>query len=215
VFPWPFVGYREIPGQTACRAALTDEERAAAAGTLGHFLAALHAFPVEEAVRLGAPGDEMERLNIPLRSERALAALDELSGHGLIDNATRRRLDAVIDEAPAGAPRPPPALLHGDLYSLHIVVGERRRPAGIIDWGDLHVGDRAVDLGVAPIFLPPSAHDAFEAAYGAIDAGTWKLARFRAVYHSALTGRFANAVGDRDLLRESLLALRWVSSAAR
>ena len=28
-FPWPFAGYREIAGQTACRADLTGEERAA------------------------------------------------------------------------------------------------------------------------------------------------------------------------------------------
>jgi aminoglycoside phosphotransferase (APT) family kinase protein len=210
-FPWPFAGYRELPGQTACQAALSDEERAAAARPLGQFLAALHAFPIEEAVRLGAPGDELERMNVPMRSQRARVTLDELSG--LVPADVRRRLDAVIEEAPIASERPPPALLHGDLYSLHILIGERRRPAGILDWGDIHVGDRAVDLSIAPIFLPPSVHEAFRDAYGSIDPATWRLARFRAVYHSVSVARFARAVGDRDLERESLLALERVASA--
>jgi len=210
-FPWPFAGYRELPGQTACQAALTPEERAAAARPLGEFLAALHASPVEEAVRLGAPGDEIERMNVPMRSQKARATLEELSAQGVIEGTMRGRLVAVLDEAPVGSDRPPPALLHGDLYSLHILVNEQRRASGIIDWGDIHVGDRAVDLAIGPIFLPPAAHEAFREAYGPIDPDTWRLARFRAVYHSALVVRFARAVGNRDLLRESLLALQWLS----
>jgi aminoglycoside phosphotransferase (APT) family kinase protein len=176
-------------------------------------LAALHAFPIEEAVRLGAPGDELERMNVTMRSQRARATLDELSAHGLVPAGVRRRLDAVLEEAPVGSERPPPALLHGDLYSLHILVDERRRPAGILDWGDIHVGDRAVDLAIAPILLPPEAFEAFQDGYGSIDPDTWRLARFRAVYHSASAARFAHAVGDRDLERESLLALQRVASA--
>jgi aminoglycoside phosphotransferase (APT) family kinase protein len=211
-FPWPFAGYREIPGQTACRASLSDAERAAAARPIGQFLKALHAFSIEEAARLGAPGDELERMNVPMRSQRARATLDELAALGLIEPGVRRGIDAVIEEAPAQSVRPPPALLHGDLYSLHVLVDEQRRPAGIIDWGDIHVGDRAVDLAIAPIFLPPAAHAVFEEAYGPIDPDTWRLARFRAVYHSASAARFAHAVGDRDLERESLLALRRTAS---
>lgn len=207
MYPWPFAGYRELPGQTACRAALTDEDRAAAAKPLGEFLAALHAFPIEEAVRLGAPGDEIGRMDVAMRTQRARTALGELAAEGLVGDALRRGLDTVIDDVPASLEGRPLALQHGDLYSLHILVDERRRPSGIIDWGDIHVGDRAVDLAVAPIFLPPDAHAAFFEAYGPVDPDTLRLARFRAVYHSALAACFAHAVGDRDLERESLLAL--------
>lgn len=213
-YPWPFAGYRELPGQTACRAALTGEERAAAARPIAEFLAALHAFPIEEAARLGAPGDEIGRMNVPMRAQRTRTALEELAAQGLIGDAVRRGLEAVLDEASASTSnRPPPALQHGDLYSLHILVDEQRRPAGIIDWGDIHLGDRAVDLAIAPIFLPLEAHAAFQEAYGPIDLATWRLAFFRAVCHSALAARFAHAVGDRDLERESLLALDRVASA--
>ena len=85
-------------------------------------------------------------------------------------------------------------------------------PAGIIDWGDLHVGHRAVDLGVAHIFLPPSARAPFRRAYGAIDEATWELARLRAVYHSANVTRYAYGIGDPDLLREGRRALGWLGA---
>lgn len=213
-FPWPFAGYRELRGQTACRASLSAGERAAAAAPIARFLAALHAFPAEEATRLGAPGDELDRTNVPLRVERARAALDELMGQGVLEGSERRGLERALDEAPTSVERAPNTLVHGDLYSRHILLDERRGPAGVIDWGDIHVGDRAVDLAIAPILLPPSAHDAFREAYGFIDADTWRLARFRAVYHAASVARFARAIADSNLLREARLTLRWVSGVS-
>ena len=39
-----------------------------------------------------------------------------------------------------------PVFVHGDLYSRHLLVDDAGRPCGVIDWGDCHVGDPAVDL---------------------------------------------------------------------
>lgn len=209
-FPWPFAGYRLLPGRTACSAALTEDQRVATAEPLARFLAALHAFPAQEAASLGAGGDELARMDVGFRAPKARASLAEFEQQGLLPRSERERLERVIDATPTGAPRPPAVLVHGDLYVRHLLVDEHARPAGVIDWGDIHLGDRAVDLAIAYSFLPPAAHARFRQVYGEQDAVTWQLARFRALYHSANLFRFAHHTGDPDLLREATRALRQV-----
>ncbi len=206
-FPWPFAGYRALPGRTACGAALTDEERAGFAVPLARFLAALHAFPLAEAAAAGAPGDEIARADVAVRAPKALTALAALAAAGVIDAAAARRLARIVEQTAPPPPRPP-ALVHGDLYGRHLLVDGARRLAGVIDWGDLHLGARAIDLAVGWSFLSPGAREIFLREYGAADEADRALARFRAVYHSANTARYAHAVGDRDLLDESLRVLR-------
>lgn len=192
-YPWPFAGHRLLRGRTAC-AGLGREARIAAAEPLARFLAALHAAPVPAEL----PGDEIGRMNVPLRRARA---------HEALAGAPAPRLRAILDEAPDDAPRPPPVVAHGDLYARHILVDDAGALAGIIDWGDLHRGDPAVDLAIAHGFLPPEARAAFRAAYGGVDDVTWALARFRAVSHALMVERFARASGDADLSREVRLVL--------
>jgi aminoglycoside phosphotransferase (APT) family kinase protein len=118
------------------------------------------------------------------------------------------RLTQVVRGAPPAAPVPP-VLVQGDLYARHLLVDDGARLAGVIDWGDVHIGERAVDLSVAHGFLPPRARAAFRQAYGPIDAPTWARAAARAVQHAALLACFALHVGDADLRREAALALTW------
>ena len=56
-FPWTFAGHRMLPGRTADQAALTVEQRSAAAAPLGRFLHALHTLP------LNAGPDSFDRLD--------------------------------------------------------------------------------------------------------------------------------------------------------
>src|SRR5437867_5996430 len=53
-YPWPFAGYRLLPGRTASAAALDEAQRLQAAEPIARFLAALHSLPAEEMERLGA-----------------------------------------------------------------------------------------------------------------------------------------------------------------
>jgi aminoglycoside phosphotransferase (APT) family kinase protein len=78
----------------------------------------------------------------------------------------------------------------------------------VIDWGDVHAGDPAVDLSVMYGFLPPSARDDFARAYGPIDARTARLARLRAAFHSVALTSFAHSNADEALLREGKIAMR-------
>jgi hypothetical protein len=74
----------------------------------------------------------------------------------------------------------------------------------VIDWGDVHHGRRATDLGGALALLLPSSRDQFFAAYGEIDAATLQLARFRAVTHTLWVAIYAAEQKDAALLRETI-----------
>jgi aminoglycoside phosphotransferase (APT) family kinase protein len=200
-FSWPFAGYPRLPGVSADAANLSGEERMAAAVPLGAFLAALHALPADG---LALPPDEIGRTAFERRMPEVRARLELLHARGRIaDPAPWLRL------AYAGFPAPPPAtvVVHGDLYVRHLLVDDARRVCGVIDWGDVHAGDPAVDLMVAYGFLPPRARDAFARAYGSMDGRTRRTARLRAAFHAVALAWFADSTGDAALLREGLTAM--------
>ena len=198
-FPWPFAGYRRLPGRTACAAALDDGQRAEMAPALGRFLRALHA----AADFIDAGPDLFAKMDLPKRAAQAREGFDALERAGLL--LDRARLERVLGAAEPRAVAP--ALVHGDLYVRHLLVDDCGSLCGVIDWGDLHLGDPAVDLAIAHLVLPRSAHDAFRRAYGPIDEPTWALATFRAAFHASRVAQYARDVGDADLLREALWAL--------
>jgi aminoglycoside phosphotransferase (APT) family kinase protein len=200
-YPWPFAGYRRLAGMTADRAALSDGERMAAAEPLGAFFAALHALPADG---LDLPPDEVGRTAFARRMPELRARLAHLRQRGHIaDPEPLLRLFAE----PFPAPAPRAVVVHGDPYVRHLLVDDARRICGVIDWGDVHVGDPAVDLQVA-YYLPRPARDIFLRAYGGVDERTLRMARLRAAFHAAALAWFADATADAPLLREALGALR-------
>jgi aminoglycoside phosphotransferase (APT) family kinase protein len=208
-FAWPFIGHCMIPGRTACSAALTEAERIAAAEPLGRFLAALHAIPTAEARRLGAGPDPIAKLDIGKRLPKAFELIGRLSQSGLIEDAAtlRQMLDAVPTSYVARAD----TLVHSDLYVRHLLVDENHRLAGVIDWGDVHLGDPAVDLTIALTFLPAAARPIFCAAYGPVEASAWCIARGRALWHTLNLLDYGRDRSDADLVREARWALRYLT----
>jgi aminoglycoside phosphotransferase (APT) family kinase protein len=196
-FPWPFAGYRFLPGRTADQAVLAGEERAAAAPVLGRFLKVLHAMtPPRGLVR-----DRLGRLEAARLIAQARTRLRELS------QPEPPWLDQPVRAPGANT------LVHGDLHARQLLVDERGALCGVIDWGDTHLGDRASDLAVAHLFLPARARPAFLAAYGEVDPATWLLARLRALHVAAATGAYALHTGDAPLLREAHTALEFVRTS--
>ena len=210
-YPWPFIGHALIPGRTACAAALDEEQRGRLAEPLARFLAALHATPAEEAARHGAGPDTLARLDLARRLPRARELLDRLSRRGEL--ADPRSLGAILDAAPPTfAPRSD-VLVHGDLYARHLLIHADGRLAGVIDWGDVHLGDPAVDLAIAHTFLPLEAHVSFRHAYGAIADATWRVARLRGVWHTLMVLEYGLGIGDFPLVRECRIALGYLAAA--
>ena len=208
-FPWPFAGYRCLPGCPASSVLLDDRDRLQIARPLAEFLVALHGVPLADAKRWGAGPDTISRLDTGRLSQQILLALDDLRARGLIDDL--RPWTAIIAEAAELRPSRE-ALLHGDLYARHLLVDERHQLCGVIDFGDVHYGDPAVDLSVVWTFLPPEARERFFDVYGEVDESMMRLARLRALMSAAAVGSYGWDVGDQALIAEGLRALRSVAT---
>ncbi len=204
-YQWPFLGYCLLPGKTACRAALYKSERMELAVPLAQFLAALHAVPVSSIMQQALGGYTLEKLNGPKLIAAIVKNLAELVFVGLIESSQpyHELLESFEDVRAEQKSK----LVHGDLYARHLLVDEDNRLCGVIDWGDIHIGDPAVDLSVAHSFLPKESHDLFRKTYGDISEKTWQLARLRALYSSVLLAVFGYHSGDEVIKHEGLRAL--------
>ncbi|MCA8979908.1 MAG: phosphotransferase [Planctomycetes bacterium] len=202
-YPWEFHGYRRLPGETLCRAELGDEARAQLAEPLGRFLRALHETPTADFP--GLPLDDNRRLDVAHRGAQIEERLADLRGLGLVGDPRPWR--RVLEDVPADFRPASDCLVHGDLYARHLLVDERGALCGVIDWGDAHAGDRALDLGVVHAALPASAHDVFRDAYGPLTDLQWKVGCFKALHSSLMILVYGVDVGDRALVVEGLRSL--------
>lgn len=205
-YPWTFAGYERLPGTSACSVDLTGDDRRSLAEPLGAFLCALHAIDPAIGADAGLPADEFGRLDHGRRFPLARQRYAELHEAGLLQDP-QPFLRFLETHAP-GKAREPRRIVHGDLYARHLLVGSDRRLCGIIDWGDAHLGDPALDISIAFSMLPPDSHAAFAAAYGPIDEETWMLAKYRAVYHGALVAHFGMHIRDAALRDAGLAGLQ-------
>jgi aminoglycoside phosphotransferase (APT) family kinase protein len=195
-YPYPFAGYPFVTGSTACSYPWSDEARGAAAPAIGRFLRALHEIPIFD----GAPRDEIRRADLPYRLGQLQARAEAVpEARALLPHAES------LAATPAGSRL---TWVHGDLHPRHLLVDRDGLPAAVIDWGDVHVGDPALDLSIAFTFLPPSARPAFRAAYGAIDDDTWNRARFRALFYAAVLIEYGRDVRDKAMERTGLTIIR-------
>jgi aminoglycoside 2''-phosphotransferase len=161
--PFAFVGYELLPGTSSW--AWPKEVRQADwwKPPVGAFLTALHRFPVSRARELGvrpisqsasrsgqaaAPATWRETLSdfYELTRQQAFPLLsDELQGK------LARRFEGFLAEEQHFAFEP--MLLHADLQQDHILLKvPEQQVCGIIDFGDVGIGDPAMD--VWPSLLP-------------------------------------------------------------
>jgi aminoglycoside phosphotransferase (APT) family kinase protein len=192
-YPWPFAGYARIPGFSASRLCLDDRQRSELARPLGRFLSALHALPPS-----GVGGDTIGRLNVERLAERIRKSTEGI--------------ESIVEESLGLRSGPRAVLVHGDLYVGHLMVDDDIRLRGVIDWGDVHANDPAVDLSVAWSFLPPGARGEFREAYGPIEERSWRLARLRALHYGIVLLDYGQGTNDPVLAREARTILRLVAT---
>ncbi len=202
--PWPVTVAGMIPGRELAEAGLSSAELVPAGAAIGDFLHVLHASSTRAvaAATTDLRVDPMQRgWPRPRRAEvhdalRQLVTDDIWTGdsavHDLVDEAAS--LDAPTETV----------LVHGDLHIRHVLIGDDRSAAGVIDWGDLCLGDPAVDLALAYSGFDGIARRALLTAYGPVSAECELRSRALAVRLSAVLADYAARDGRPALLAEAL-----------
>ncbi|GGN96367.1 hypothetical protein GCM10011610_61090 [Nocardia rhizosphaerihabitans] len=189
-----------VPGQAI---ESPDAEDGLAIGT---FLRALHDIPAAAAVGHGLPPAAEARNERTATISRFRAEVVPLIPVPRQDSAL-----AILD---AAGGLPADTLVHGDLGPEHILVDEGR-VSGVIDFGDTHLGDAAIDLAWPLFGAGVDFADAIAAAYGLTDdlrrrALVWQqLGPWYEVTHGL-------DIGDAETVRSGLTGVldRLDSSAA-
>ena len=146
-FPHTWLVTTWVDGEPADRTPISDEQ---SAETLAWFLRALHVDAPADAPTSPDRGIPLWNLELPADAPVALRK--------------------IWDEAVA-APEwtGPPVWLHGDLHPANVVVADGML-TGVIDFGDMCVGDPATDLAAAWVLLPDGAAKRFFDVYAPDDA---------------------------------------------
>ena len=161
---------------------------------LGEFLRALHSISTAEAEQLG-----VSTRSLPIDRFRA-----EVLPHVPEGAALLARLVSLPEDT----------LVHGDIGPEH-VLGRDGVLTGVIDFGDLHIGDPAVDLAWVLNSTPPEFADAVAETYGV----TEELRERAAVWHQLGPWDevlYGNDIGDPQVTAEGFSGVRdrlrsWVS----
>jgi aminoglycoside phosphotransferase (APT) family kinase protein len=198
--PFAYAGHRWLEGTTGCRVRLHGIARRRLAEQVGTFLAALHGLEVPD----GAPVDIISRGDHVRRGQRALDRLAKVDG---VDVDSVRAVVAPRLGAPAWDG--PPRWVHGDIYGRHLLVDELRGDLlAVIDWGDVHVGDPAIDLSVAWSYFTGDDREALIAAYGRpVDPSMRDRARLVALDYAGALIPYGIDVGDVAAVELGRLAL--------
>jgi aminoglycoside 2''-phosphotransferase len=140
----PFTVHQEITGEFLTRETwegMPASARERAASDLATFLRALHALPIQIGLECGLVQIEAAEMARRLREETAHTI------QRYLEHETQRRLDQTLKRwsIPRAARRP--ALLHCDMGPGHVLYNPSTlHLTGVIDFGDLVIGDPARDF---------------------------------------------------------------------
>ncbi len=102
---------------------------------------------------------------------------------------------------PGLAPRLP------DLHFRHVMVDEHGTLTGVIDWGDLCLGEPAIDLSLLWSFFPPEGRAAFLDVYGPLAEDQFVRTRLLAVNLCVILAIYGHEEGMAGVKREALEGL--------
>jgi aminoglycoside 2''-phosphotransferase len=143
-YPGSFIGHHLIKGVQLATEHLTPEHTTSVAQQLGQFLSALHRFPIEQAAQLGVPTFDEAGWRQRYQNQYAQIQARVLP---LLDEVAQARIMRDWQTFLAGTTRFQVALIHHDLADEHILYDPARGAiSGIIDWGDVAIGDPAIDF---------------------------------------------------------------------
>lgn len=133
---------------------------------LGRSLAALHAFPLKEAVEGGLratmPGEVRERV---------ARDIDKVRSAFTIATSLEHRWRAWLDDDASWPGHS--VVVHGDLYAGHILVNEKDEVTGMIDWTEAEIGDPSIDFSAHLLLFGEQGLDRLLRHYEAAGGRVW------------------------------------------
>ncbi len=173
-FPWSWTVVPWLPGSTAF--ATPPHDAAAAARTLGNFVAAMGSLAPADAPTNGWRGVAL--------ADRHTRVVDRID-HALPPEVRQQCHDLWNEGLAAPVWEGPPVWVHGDLHPANLIVDDGAISA-VIDFSDLTSGDPAGDLSVAWMMFGKDQRTIFRNAAGGCDDATWVRARTNALAHAAM-----------------------------
>ncbi|WP_433747148.1 phosphotransferase [Falsibacillus pallidus] len=203
-YPWPFLGYKYVKGSVPTDLSKINGEDSAR--LLGRMLTKIHQFSIGEAVELGVPYDTLYRVDIEKRKDKMIENMEMLMDSGCVKWEEKwRKFTDSLQHIDYDSPK---TLCHGDLHIRNILVDEKHTISGIIDWGDVHIGNPAVDLSIVYSLLPKESRGFFFQEYGEVEENILQLARFKAVYTAAVLAVYGIDKKDTFLVSASIQSLK-------
>jgi aminoglycoside 2''-phosphotransferase len=207
-FPRHFGGYAKLSGLPAIGLDPVTVPFGACAPVLARFLSWLHGYPADEAARLGVVRQDVASLIDEVRA-------DALGDFGNVNQAASDKpleeWHAYLADGPGTrtASSSTPVLVHGDLAAEHILYDPVTRAiTGIIDWSDIALSDRSLDLAALFHWGGRPFVDAVLAAYdGSVDEATLRRARFLAACRGVGDVTFGLETGRREYIEAGVRAL--------
>jgi aminoglycoside phosphotransferase (APT) family kinase protein len=136
-----FSAYPYIPGTPLDESDLNPGQLDAVARDIAAFLTALHTVPSAEAEPLVAP------ITREVGQPWLLRDRFRIDIFPIFDAEERVAIEDRWDKLTAGMEFPPQlTLIHADLGPDHILLNDEGRLVGVIDWGDVTIGDPALDF---------------------------------------------------------------------
>lgn len=206
----PFAGYRRLAGTPLSEHKAELIKGVSFARILAHWLQQLHGVPVNPQHQNKLSGKHSWRYSITLRYERSAQSLERYERY-FIESGFKI---AQLQQCVAHLPRlsldfvAKNKYVHGDLYSRHLLVNEQSSLQGIIDWGDIHIGNPGFDLAIGIMLLDSEALEAFYSAYRPLDVDMLRVAAVRAFVHPIILLPYCYEKNDETLKQWTIIALQ-------
>jgi len=197
-YPFDWSIYKWIPGEPLATVDLSHSSDLAR--RLASFLVALQSRPTEDGPSPG-PQNFHRGGRLAVYDKEMRSALDRLPA------GIRTPVSKLWRDALAAQPSQREVWLHGDFAPRNLLVRQGRL-CGVIDFGQVAVGDPACDLTITWTYLRGQARPTFRDEVGA-DAATWARARGWAAWKAAilLSGVASGPTADIDSAALTLQAV--------
>lgn len=197
IYPFQFAGYEILTGEllTEHQAPLVEDPEFAT--ILGAWLKELHALPILSTHESLIQGEHDWRLDVVHRTQRVLETIKQYRQYfidaGFEPEMLIKKMDFFRD---LNVDQSKECYVHGDLYAKHILVKENGLPAGLIDWGDVHIGHPATDLSIGLMIFNETSLKCFFNAYTNYNKDMIDIELFRAFFHPILSLPYFAQIGE-------------------